>query len=334
MSGQIKLNVVSFGLNLCILFNRQFFQVEGRMNIERSAMFWILMITMLAITSACAGEVEQPTQELPTATIVPTDTPTTVPTETPRPTFTPKPTITPDIAATQEEEDALAKVDSYVQAGYLPNANGELFRLDDYINERHNSVELYTDEIEIDDFTIPLKGKYQKYNAALAGLVVSKTFSMDNSKLISDGIKNVLLNTNLQGRYEYFRKEPDIILDSAHNTDGVKNFLNEFQKEKNKYSKKSLLFAVMRDKALEEMLLDLKKYFDEIFITEIDYERCAKIEEVSEVCNKNNISFTAVMDIPKFVSEFELKDKEECLVVLGSMFLIGKIKERLRLKEA
>ena len=210
----------------------------------------------------------------------------------------------------------------------------ELFRLDDYINERHNSVELYTDEIEIDDFTIPLKGKYQKYNAALAGLVVSKTFSMDNSKLISDGIKNVLLNTNLQGRYEYFRKEPDIILDSAHNTDGVKNFLNEFQKEKNKYSKKSLLFAVMRDKALEEMLLDLKKHFDEIFITEIDYERCAKIEEVSEVCNKNNISFTAIKDIPKFVSEFELKDKEECLVVLGSMFLIGKIKERLRLKEA
>ena len=51
----------------------------------------------------------------------------------------------------------------------------ELFRLDDYINERHNSVELYTDEIEIDDFIIPLKGQYQKFNAALAGLVISKT---------------------------------------------------------------------------------------------------------------------------------------------------------------
>ncbi len=110
--------------------------------------------------------------------------------------------------------------------------NCELFRLDDYINERHNSVELYTDEIEIDDFTIPLKGQYQKYNAALAGLVISKTFSVDNSKLIRDGIKNVLLNTNLQGRYEYLRKEPDIILDSAHNTDGVKNFLIEFKKRK------------------------------------------------------------------------------------------------------
>ena len=210
----------------------------------------------------------------------------------------------------------------------------ELFRLDDYINERHNSVELYTDEIEIDDFIIPLKGQYQKFNAALAGLVISKTFSVDNSRLISGGIKNVLVNTDLQGRYEYFRKEPDIILDSAHNTDGVKNFLIEFQKEEDNYSKKSLLFAVMKDKSIEEMLLDLNNHFDEILITEIDYERCAKIEQVSEVCVKNKITFAKVKDILKFVREFELRDKSECLVVLGSMFLIGKIKEGLVVKQA
>ena len=210
----------------------------------------------------------------------------------------------------------------------------ELFRLDDYINERHNSVELYTDEIEIDDFIIPLKGQYQKFNAALAGLVISKTFSVDNSRLISDGIKNVLVNTDLQGRYEYFRKEPDIILDSAHNTDGVKNFLSEFQKEEDNYSKKSLLFAVMKDKSIEEMLLDLNNHFDEIHITEIDYERCAKIEQVSEICVKNKITFAKVKDILKFVREFELRDKSECLVVLGSMFLIGKIKEGLVVKQA
>ena len=210
----------------------------------------------------------------------------------------------------------------------------ELFRLDDYINERHNSVELYTDEIEIDDFIIPLKGQYQKFNAALAGLVISKTFSVDNSRLISDGIKNVLVNTDLQGRYEYFRKEPDIILDSAHNTDGVKNFLIEFQKEEDNYSKRSLLFAVMKDKSIEEMLLDLNNHFDEILITEIDYERCAKIEQVSEVCVKNKITFAKVKDILKFVREFELRDKSECLVVLGSMFLIGKIKEGLVVKQA
>lgn len=205
----------------------------------------------------------------------------------------------------------------------------ELYRLEDNINERHNSIELYTDEIELDDFTMPLKGKYQKYNAALAGLIVSKTLATDNSKIISAGIRNVLKNTDLQGRYEYYHISPAIILDSAHNPEGVKSFISEFEKEKNKYSKISLLFTAMKDKAIEEMILILKPHFDEIFLTELDYERSAKIDDIASVCKRHNIVFIPVNDPRQFVEEFELKDQTECLVVLGSMFLLGKIKEGL-----
>ncbi len=207
--------------------------------------------------------------------------------------------------------------------------NCELFKLDDYINERHNTVELYTDEIEIDDFTIPLKGRYQKYNAALAGLVVNKTFSLENPHLIKAGIKNVLVNTGIQGRYEFISKDPVIILDSAHNQDGVTNFLGEFACDSNSYSKKSLLFAVMKDKAIPEMLLELDKHFDEIYITEIDYERCAKIEEIEAICEVHKIRSTPVRNIRQFIEKFESKPQTECLVVLGSMFLIGKVKEEI-----
>jgi len=205
----------------------------------------------------------------------------------------------------------------------------ELFKLEDYINERHNKIELYTDEIELDDFTMPLKGHYQKYNAALAGLVVDKTFSIDNSNLISAGIKKVLVNTGLQGRYEYFSNEPVIILDSAHNPEGITNFLTEFKNEENKYSKKSLLFAVMRDKAIRDMLLLLKPHFDEIFLTQLEYERSAKISELSAICQQNNIPAVPLTGIQKFIIDFENRNKSECLVVLGSMFLLGKIKEEL-----
>lgn len=207
--------------------------------------------------------------------------------------------------------------------------NCELFKLDDYINERDNAIELYTDEIEIDDFNIPLKGKYQKYNAALAGLVVSKTFSIDNPHHLKSGIKNVLNNVDIQGRYEFLSTEPTIILDSAHNLDGVINFLSEFKKEKNHYSKKSLLFTAMKDKAISEMLMELGKHFDEIFITEIDYERCSKIEEIESICKQNNIAATPVRNIKQFIEKFESKPPTECLVVLGSMFLIGKVKQEI-----
>lgn len=105
------------------------------MNFKSSIQFGSLMILLLIVSSACAGKLAEPTPQPPTATLVPTDTPTSVPTGTPRPTFTPKPTNTPDVAATQLQEDALVKVNSYVEAGYLSDADGELFKLDDYYRE-------------------------------------------------------------------------------------------------------------------------------------------------------------------------------------------------------
>ncbi|HAB50853.1 MAG TPA: hypothetical protein DCE80_01510, partial [Ignavibacteriales bacterium] len=106
--------------------------------------------------------------------------------------------------------------------------NCELYKLKDYIIEKDNSLELYTEELELDEWTMPLKGKYQKYNAALAALAVSKSLDNDNFRVIEHGIKNVVKNTGLQGRYEFFNNKPDIIFDSAHNPEGITNFLTEF----------------------------------------------------------------------------------------------------------
>ena len=46
----------------------------------------------------------------------------------------------------------------------------------------------------------------------------------------------------------------------------------------------------MRDKAIGDMLQMLSEYFDEIMITEIQYERAAKVEEISELCKQLNIT--------------------------------------------
>ncbi|MCK7522793.1 MAG: hypothetical protein MZV64_36480 [Ignavibacteriales bacterium] len=93
----------------------------------------------------------------------------------------------------------------------------------------------------------------------------------------------------MQGRYEYFHKNPTIIFDSAHNPEGVENFLTEFAREADSYRKRTLLFGAMRDKAIGDMLKMLSEYFDEIMITEIQYERAAKVEEISELCKQLNI---------------------------------------------
>jgi dihydrofolate synthase / folylpolyglutamate synthase len=205
----------------------------------------------------------------------------------------------------------------------------ELFKIVDYINEKTNSFELYTDELELDDWATPLRGDYQKYNAALAGLVISKILDESDSNIIERGIKDVVKNTGIQGRYEFYKKHPDIIFDSAHNPEGISNFLHEFKKDIKKYSKKVVLFGAMRDKAMEYMLTMLNESFDEIHITAINYERAASIDELKQIAGKINLNVLVEDNSFELVDKFDKEDEKSVLVVLGSMYLLGEIKSRL-----
>jgi dihydrofolate synthase/folylpolyglutamate synthase len=207
--------------------------------------------------------------------------------------------------------------------------NSILYPMKDFVIESDDQIRLLLDQENQLEMNLPLKGKYQKYNAALAALTVSKTFLFNEKKKYLSGIENVSRNTGLQGRYEYFHKYPTIIFDSAHNPEGIENFLIEFAKEASNYKNRTLLFGAMRDKAIGDMLQMLSKYFDEIIITEIQYERAAKMEEISELCKRLNIPIKQLNEPTNFVRSFTTRGADECLVVLGSMYLLGEIKQQL-----
>lgn len=236
------------------------------------------------------------------------------------------------------EKSGIIKPGSKVFIGKLPPAaekiiedkctksGSQLFKIEDYTQEKGDLVELYTEEIELIDWVIPLKGNYQKYNAALAGLVVTKIIQLDDHSVVKEGIKNVILNTGIQGRYEYFHKSPTVLFDSAHNPEGIQAFANEFKKEAQQYDKKILLFGAMRDKAISEMLNTLIPLFDEIFVTRINYERSAGIEEITQIADSLGKKVKVCPDPAQCVKEFLISSPKNCLVVLGSMYLLGEIK--------
>jgi dihydrofolate synthase/folylpolyglutamate synthase len=204
--------------------------------------------------------------------------------------------------------------------------NSQLYKIEDFTQEKGDLVELYTEEVELIDWIIPLRGNYQKYNAALAGLTVTKIFQLDDHGVIERGIKNVIVNTGIQGRYEYFHKNPAILFDSAHNPEGIQAFVKEYSKEAAQYNKKVLLFGAMRDKAIPDMLSILIPVFDEILITKINYERSADIQDITEIADKLGAKVNLCRNPVECVGEFMNGDKKNCLVVLGSMYLLGEIK--------
>lgn len=238
------------------------------------------------------------------------------------------------------EKAAIIKNDTKVFTGLLKPEAETIVRekciekQSQYLPLKKYLVEGSSESIRILDNKIfeinpPLKGSYQKTNAALAALTVAETFSKFDEQKFKTGIKNVSKNTGLTGRYEIYNESPRIIFDSAHNPEGIDNFLDEFSKEASQYSSRFLIFGAMRDKAIEEMIKKLGEYFDELLLSEIQYERAAKPNEILEICNRLDVRSRILNQPSFFVEEFKNRISKDCLVVLGSMYLLGEIKQQL-----
>lgn len=104
------------------------------------------------------------------------------------------------------------------------------------------------------DFHNPLAGAYQSQNiitAVAAADKLPKVFGI-NSKSISEGIKNVVKNTGLQGRWQVLSDNPLTICDTGHNSDGIKFITRQIQslvKEKIHF-----VMSTVNDKNLADIL--------------------------------------------------------------------------------
>lgn len=206
--------------------------------------------------------------------------------------------------------------------------NCNYITIKDFVNRDNDRLKVKLEKKYFSIYNTPLKGEHQLFNAALAVKTLNSRLNIDNGLIFMKGIKNVVANTGIEGRYEIVNQQPKIIYDSAHNPEGIQTFINEFSKEYQSYKEKHLLFCAMRDKSIEEMLSMLKPFFTKIFVTQINYERSATIDELTAIAQKVGIDANPAKDVSDFLRDFKRKDHDDCLVILGSMYLLGEIKSK------
>jgi folylpolyglutamate synthase/dihydropteroate synthase len=66
-----------------------------------------------------------------------------------------------------------------------------------------------------------------------------------------------------------------------------------------------------------------------MLVTEIQYERAAKPGDIKRLGEQININCKIIREPIKYIEDFKLRNQVECLVVLGSMYLLGEIKQQL-----
>ena len=241
------------------------------------------------------------------------------------------------------EKSGIIKQNTPIFVGLLPSEaeqeiskaaaakSSKMFKLNKYIIAGKDFVSIDLGRNNVKLYTTPLRGYHQLNNAALAILAVSEIIAKIEVKNILDGIDNVIMNSGISGRYEIYEQKPRIIFDSAHNPEGIGSFIDEYKKEWLGYKKRVVIFSAMKDKNTLAMIKKIKNYFDKIYFTNINYERAATAEQLLEIAETVNVNAEKLIDKTGFIKNFKNNySKDDCLVVIGSIYLLGEIKTELR----
>ena len=112
-------------------------------------------------------------------------------------------------------------------------------------------------------------GDYQ-YNYAAASILALETI-LPESLVNHNHIKQALSETEISGRFQYISKNPDIIVDVAHNEDAAKSLAENIKKIGK--SKINVVLGVLADKDVYSIVEPFSSIVDHWYIGTINSER-------------------------------------------------------------
>ena len=171
--------------------------------------------------------------------------------------------------------------------------------------------------------SLSLNGRHQRQNAAVAIAALersAKQFPVSET-VIRDGLKTV----TWPGRLEIVRDEPQVVLDGAHNGEGIRVLVEEIRGRLG-HGRVKVLFAVMQDKNWRLMLRQLSQVVDEIVLTRVGIERSADPHELAhELAGK--LPHHIILDAREAL-DFIVKSAraDDTIFVAGSLYLLGEVR--------
>ncbi|NUH82847.1 bifunctional folylpolyglutamate synthase/dihydrofolate synthase [Bacillus firmus] len=177
------------------------------------------------------------------------------------------------------------------------------------------------------DLETGMSGKHQTENASLAVMaaeLLNKFYSFFiEEKHIRAGLKTAFW----PGRFEIVSHDPLVVIDGAHNEEGIDALTAELEKRFGDRSKK-IIFAALADKKLDKMISKLDSAADSITFTEFNFPRAASAEDLYNLSKNSRKQFLTDW---KEVLETELCEsgKNSVLVITGSLYFLSEVKPAL-----
>ena len=169
-----------------------------------------------------------------------------------------------------------------------------------------------------------LEGPYQKNNSATAvkALLALEEFKLDE-KTIQKGLLNVVKNTKLMGRWQKIGEAPEIIVDVAHNKEGLQ--LISSQLKKMEYKNLHLVMGFVKGRAVDELLTLFPKNA-RYYLSSPNLERAIPLHELKTFLAGVSLKLDYFDTIPNaFKTALEEAYETDLVFVLGSTFVAAEV---------
>lgn len=176
---------------------------------------------------------------------------------------------------------------------------------------------------------INLLGSHQINNATISLELLEQLRKM-GFEISNESIYNGFSSVTWPCRFELVSKNPDFILDGAHNIDGIDKFISNMNFYY-KYNKKIGIFGVLADKDYNEMLAKIVPCFDVFLTVRPDSDRAMESKELKEriekLTEKKVYSFENYQDaINKAI---EISKEDDVISAFGSLYFVGEVRNLL-----
>ena len=177
-----------------------------------------------------------------------------------------------------------------------------------------------------DDIRLPVFGDYQVINFTLAVAIV-ETFT--GRRIEDDTLQRSLASITCPGRFELVALNPAVVLDGAHNPDGMEMLIAGLPKAFD-YERLLVVLAVSSDKDIKQMLQTLGAKASMLILTQNTSYRSASVNQLNDIAMSATNSYSIEADLEKAIDRaVSVADARDLVCITGSLYTVADAREIL-----
>ncbi len=177
-----------------------------------------------------------------------------------------------------------------------------------------------------------LQGIYQGKNICTvltACTLINQSLLLDrkiDDASIAKALKNVRSTTGLQGRWEVIQQNPTVVLEVAHNPDGIRQMLLHLKQIP--FNQLHIILGMVKDKDISKVL-ELLPQKAQYYFTQATIPRALDADDLQEQASVYRLK-GAVFNGVNFALEkaIERAGNDDLVLVCGSIFLVAEVKRQ------